>query len=529
MRRKIIILLCLLLSMAFIGCAQKKVSFQDGNHEREEGYPAVFQTKYKNSNGITLHIQSNTFTEELARELESIIGNDYKEIQSISDKLEDDITVYVVNETITGEPQVVDNKIFCSVEHIKEGEYQPYLIQASLSINNMWQSVGLVNYLFQEDNKGDNIDATKELSNYYSEEENLTTLSLVPAYFMDTFADENTTQMAYETAYLLTEYIMDNYGMEQFLSTEHLKTYRQEWLESIGVTVSMESFNCFTDDMKYQLENDVPLTMVYENFTFYFGPVNWITDADDVYDFLVSWKEGYDLMIAKLETEEPEAFELIKERINESIYINFLDYSSNTYSYAKYNNTIYLIEKLAIFHEIVHVWLPSSDKEIQWMYEGTCENISNSIRSILEGEEYKRGTYEIIINSGKYKAETEADQQLYDYVRQYYLERAEMPKAASEIDINLVKKATGSFTLAYPEIKVTEHLATVRSELWYDDDRTKGNWLTYPEAQVVVTYLADKYGFETVVKVLKGHITFEDAFGADVSACIQQCIDYLKR
>ena len=523
MRRKSVILLLLLVVM-LIGCTQKKISFQNGSHEREEGYAAVFQTKYKESDNITLHIQSNIFTEELAGELDQIVSNDYNVIKKASGGIEQPITIYVVKETITGNPQVVDNKVFCSVAHIKAREYQSYLVQASLPIKNMWQSVGLENYLFQE--KGEQINSVEELSNYYKNEENLTTLSLVPAYFMEKFVDENTSKIAYQTSYLLTEYILNTYGIEKFISTDNLKIYRQEWLESIDVTVSLEDLNCFTDNMCYELENKVPLTMIYENFTFYFEPVDWLSDADDIYDLLVSWKEGYDLMITKLETEEPEAFELIKERMNEPIYINLSDYSSK-YTCAAYDNSIYLIRKRDIYHEIVHILLPVN-KEIQWMYEGTAEYISRSIRSIFEGEEEKQGAYEVVINSGKYEVETEADKKLCDYVSQYYLERASKPKEVKEVDGNLVQEATGTFTLTYPEIKVTEPFATAKDVIWHDDDRTKGNWLTYPEAQVVVTYLADEYGFETVIKVLKGMITFEEAFGADVPTVIETCIEYLK-
>ena len=526
MRRKSVILLLLLVVM-LIGCTQKKISFQNGSHEREEGYAAVFQTKYKESDNITLHIQSNIFAEELAGELDQIVSNDYNVIKKASGGIEQPITIYVVQETITGNPQVVDNKLFCSVDQIKIGEYQSYLVQASLSIKNMWQSIGLVHCLFQEENSNE-IKSVEELSNYYKNEENLTTLSLVPAYFMEKFVDENTSKIAYQTSYLLTEYILNTYGIEKFVSTDNLKIYRQEWLESIGVTVSLEDFNCFADNMNYQLENKVPLTMVYENFTFYFEPVDWLSDADDIYDLLVSWKEGYDLMIAKLETEEPEAFELIKERMNEPIYINLLNGSLKAYSYTAKDNSIYLIRKRNIYHEIVHTLLPVVDKEIQWMYEGACDYISRSIRSIFEGEEEKQGAYEVVINSGKYEVETEADKKLCDYVSQYYLERASKPKDVKEVDSNLVQEATGTFTLTHPEIKVTEPFATAKDVIWHDDDRTKGNWLTYPEAQVVVTYLADEYGFETVIKVLKGMITFEEAFGADVPTVIGQCIEYLK-
>ena len=76
MRRKSVILSFLLLSIVLMGCTQKKVSFQDGSHEREEGYAAIFQTKYKISDNITLHNQSNIFTEELARKIKKIVSND---------------------------------------------------------------------------------------------------------------------------------------------------------------------------------------------------------------------------------------------------------------------------------------------------------------------------------------------------------------------------------------------------------------------------------------------------------------------
>lgn len=128
--------------------------------------------------------------------------------------------------------------MFCSVEHIKAREYQPYLVQASLLIKNMWQSVGLANYLFQE--KDEQINSVEELVNYYNKEENITTLSLLPSYFIEAFADENTIQIARQTSYLLTEYIIDTYGMEKFVLTDNLGQYRKKWLESLGVTTFIE-------------------------------------------------------------------------------------------------------------------------------------------------------------------------------------------------------------------------------------------------------------------------------------------------
>ena len=207
-----------------VGCGNKSTFIQEGSHTREETYMAEFRTKYIENDSFILHMEESLFSEKEIKELNQLVKNDLEVIKKESKSLKEPSIIYVVSDTLTGGIQVVENKIFCTKEQIQTGEYRRSLIQTSISIPNMWQAIGLDNYLFGKE--GQSTIGIEELKNYYKNQENMATLSLIPAYFIDSFVDEDTKNMAYETANQLTSYIMDTYGIEVFLTTNQLGDYR---------------------------------------------------------------------------------------------------------------------------------------------------------------------------------------------------------------------------------------------------------------------------------------------------------------
>ena len=512
-----------------VGCGNKSTVIQEGSHTREETYMEEFRTKYIQNDSFILHMEESLFSEKEIKELNQLVKNDLEVIKKESKSLKEPSIIYVVSDTLTGGIQVVENKIFCTKEQIQTGEYRRSLIQTSISIPNMWQAIGLDNYLFGKE--GQSSIGIEELKNYYKNQENMATLSLIPAYFIDSFVDEDTKNMAYETANQLTSYIMDTYGIEVFLTTNQLGDYRQKWLESIEISNYVENYNFFTDEMTYVLDDSVPLIMKYKNLSFYLEPVNWMDSASEVYHVLVKWKEGYDFMFTSLEKNEPAAFELIKENIDAPVFVKVMDYDTDIISHTDDDNTIHLSRWYDFYHECVHILQLEGKhyRDFHWLYEGSAEYISLSTKSFFVDEKYKKGNFDVIVNNGGYVGKTEADKQLLDYIREYYLRKTEKPKEIKDIQLQLITEAIGRFTLLYPEVEVTEPVALPPNVRWWDENGAKGNFLTYPQAQVVVTYLSEKYGLDMVVKVEKGIITFEEAFGADELTVIQQCIDDLRK
>ena len=209
-RMTILLMLTLLLSLNVkIGLAMEKTLSQsnstdsvlastpifvnDTPHRSTIAYLMYFNILSAKSEALTLSIQDSIYNNKLGAELWERVTNDLRILSESTSILLKPLTIYVVKETLNG-LYYYDDKVYCTVEDIDSGFYRQALVGVSFAINEPWKKIGLANHVFC----GSADEAM--LQEYYRNSENMDVLSLFAAYFVDTFASQEETYIAQQTA-----------------------------------------------------------------------------------------------------------------------------------------------------------------------------------------------------------------------------------------------------------------------------------------------------------------------------------------
>lgn len=512
--------------MVLSGCqkteAESQEPFVGSIHPRTENYTAEFDTMSKSSGNLTVQIVTDIYEETLGESLFNQIQSDYQILAEKAELTEQELTVYVVEQTIAGKPQVIENEVFCSREDIESGAYRTYLVKACLKLRSMWQCVGLGDVLFLAGEEEKQIDM-EALQQYYSNSENSNTLSLFPAYFIEDFTDAETKKIAEDTAVLLTQHVLETYGREEYLSNGNDVHYRNEWLEAIGVNEKIPWAN---EDMEYLNYMDFTIT-VYEPLivtagvcTFYLEPTYWLVTAEDAFLFVKDTMEGYERLMEVFESYGVDQMDVTAELLKMEKSIHLKESSTGT-SYAS-QSQIYLQGPGDVWHELIHTLIPpSSQSEKKWMGEGIADFFSRPIQfqSSFNDREWKGKAFDYLTNDLKEEWIT-ADMHIFqNLVINYYQKNAELPMKEDEVNSLLFYEALAKVRVLNPEVEsgwpVIDAPITARGykgAAEYSPEKD-GNALSYAESYLFIKYLVEKYGMESVVTVTTSAQSFETVFG----------------
>lgn len=512
------LMLLLIATLFWVSGCSKNRAFVDGTYNREEGYAASFRTKYLVMDDLTMHMKEAIFEEDMARNAAKVIEDDYKQIQKAGKGQENAVAVYLVDKTLSGKPQTVGDKLFCTPEDIQTGEYRLYLTQVSFRLSCLWKGIGLDWYIFGvPETKSVQ---TERLKAYYDEKINMSTLSLLPVYFIEEFSDADTISVAENTAFSLTEYIISNSGLSEYLIGDSVEEYRKEWLQSIGAVGDSNSLRITGDAMSFTVSEEYPAVIGYENYTFNFAPTDWLKDGDDIYVFLADLLEGCDSLFSTLEKTEPETYAIVSQRREEQhINVYFMD-SDVLVSHASRDGGVYLNMKADAYHEIFHILLPGKREEERWLEEGVITLLTIQTQSKYM-EEDKALFFDCVANAEFCAGLSQEDQVFMNYIAEYYSEKASFPMEIDDLDFALFYEAVGVITLKKPDLPTTLGMAVIdinqrKNIFGYDSlPGEGGNGLTYPKAYVFAKYLSENYGLDTVVSVMIGDGTFQEAFQGD--------------
>ncbi|ODU58364.1 MAG: hypothetical protein ABT01_00630 [Clostridium sp. SCN 57-10] len=244
-----------LLLMLLCGCAKTPIAFTKGSHPRDDVYAATFQTQYATEDSVTLHVASAIFTEEIARQTLAAIQADYAKIGKLLTDAQP-VTVYAVEQTIAGVPQVMGSQVFCTLDDIAGGQYRDSLARAALGSPFPWQGIGISRLAFE------GVPDTEALKAYYGDEANLGTLSMFAPYFMPDFADADAIAIARDTAAAVAAFAIGK-DAKGFAASGGSTEIRQQWLESIGASAAYptDDVTLAVDSMTFDAAGEYPLIL----------------------------------------------------------------------------------------------------------------------------------------------------------------------------------------------------------------------------------------------------------------------------
>ncbi len=255
MKKVFAALLCMLILLS--GSASAAVrgdTFSAGEpHTHTLDFRLWFETMSAKKGACTISIDKSIYDAKQARLISECIFEDLNALQQFTGAPLREHTVYVVKDLFAG-IQRFDNRVYCRVEDIESGEYMEYVIAAALGIEEPWKAYALYALLM-----GGEVNE-EVLAEYYRSAETLEELSLFAAYFEEVFApDEIYGELPEATALCLGKYILENHGFSALMQ-ENCDSYRQEWLDHIGVEREyVDPYAGWFEGFSYQKNKQYPL------------------------------------------------------------------------------------------------------------------------------------------------------------------------------------------------------------------------------------------------------------------------------
>ncbi len=504
-----------------MGCQQKetdtpeKIVFEENYHQSSERYLANFETMCCEGKGFSLEIAGSIFEEKEGQKIFEKLEGDFEKLQSKEDAPQ--LKIYVVEAMIEGVPQIEENEIYVTQENISDGEYKRCLVQTYYDTTSLWQSIGLAGYLLEEGE-----DNTENLKQYYGDTAHMGMLTFFPSYFVSEFADEETIEMAENTAISVTEFLVKKYGMDEFLQNGEKASYKEEWLQSIGGKETYpwtdEDFANMGEMTSHSSVNN-PLVVTVENWNFYLEKTDWLETPEDALWFVKDSIDGYAVLKEEMKEEGVLEASQVAEAFEQSKNV-YLKSANGSYTYAD-KGDIYISHGYDIWHEMVHALAAPGEKNLFWFGEGVAEYFSRPIQaeSAYVGQDWRETSYRYLTEQEDW--ETEETLEFKQHVIDAYMEAASFPQKEEELDLMLFYESVVKTKLAYEDLLSGAPFIDTPSGKYAGmdtdelDKASNGNAMTYVESYAFVTYLAEQYGEKKVVQALVGELSFEEAFGAD--------------
>lgn len=512
-RHVIIVVIGLILVFALTGCSSGKVKFQESEFSGTEGYPESFPAHSVSNSQFTLHIHDQLYDPETSSALYEAILADYTHLADLL-ALDTALEIILVPETPSGDVLTADNLIYCTSDDVLEGGYREALVKAFSGFDQLWKLAGVYGLAF-----GDEVDEA-ELVEYYSDEENMSTLSLFPAYFLDAYNGRITLSKARDTAISFANYILTTEGAEVLAQPIGQDDYRQAWLDSLGVTLPWQALYdlSFLDNAQFSSSEDYELIITTGNHVYSFTD-NIVEDPRAIIQVLAYYHTGCENLMAVFESEAPEHYAEI-----EAIWEGPIHFYFDGNLLRSYND-----------RDELSLYFPSTN--IQDLFNSTFFFLFPEPRG--ENQIWKQvglGDYTLVASGipewsyyGYLQRSpddlTGDDAEFLREVQAYYTSQAPYPEELDDFDFGLLYEAMAIVPLQNTSLNVEyPRLVEFSVAQWSNQENQyssyPGNSLTYPQAYLFTKYLVDTYGLDAVLNYYNKTTTsaFESTFGQSYSA-----------
>lgn len=478
--------LAAVLLMLLCGCAKTPVAFVEGSHPRDNVYAATFQTQYATEDSVTLHVASAIFTEEIARQTLAAIQADYAKIGKLLTDAQP-VTVYAVEQTIAGVPQVMGSQVFCTLDDIAGGQYRDSLARAALGSPFPWQGVGVSRLAFE------GVPDTEALKAYYGDEANLGTLSMFAPYFMPDFADADTVAIARDTAAAVAAFSIGK-DAKGFAASGGSTEIRQQWLESIGASAA------------YPTDNHL------------------MHAPAEIYAAMREYFIGMNLTMALIEERAPEFYARVApDYAANPVAVYYKDY---TISHASGQRAVFIQDPFDLCHEIVHILLePTLALEDRWLAEGLTTMFALPEQAYALDDARRQIFRAFLYDDPQALGLSPGDVILRERAAKYYEMCAPRLASAAELDFALFTESVGAALLAEPDL---EGVTLLMANTSFADRRVQAKGgtepvrtpqgseeLTYPEALAMTIRLGEKFGYDRILSAIRNGDSIDELFGMD--------------
>ena len=498
---------------------------KEGKHNREAGFSSPFKTRYIDTPVAAVHLEDNAdYSDERLRAIAEAVVKDVVAIGARTGAETEKVTVYVVSRMLKDRPVLLRDQVFCTAADLESGVYREALCGACCGLTIPWKQVGLSEYVFGTvDESG--------LAEYYADEAHALTASCAAVYLLPAVADEETVAAATKTAASLTAFIIENDGFDAFKAAVNTAETLPAWAAHIGVEPLVLP-NGYEHAGVMTAESDRKYLCVLhtDNFTINVTAGAFAQTPDELYSFVCKLYYGMGFVLEQIREELPSYAELAETRYADGIHIDLIVPTQEQVSRAR-SGSVWIITEGVVWHEIVHVLLEESvnNKDLWWICEALAEHYSKTASSLAV-------PWDEVDESVFFDVDEEAPAYRVAFFRTvwpvFLLER--------KLDVSVPDgvysdrahaRAVGIGELLLDDNLFTrgedESIAGVRGRD-AGDVKTDGNALSYSEAMVVLEYLFDVYGTETVMNGYMNGRPLSETCGKDYPELFADCIAYLR-
>ena len=504
-----------------------EAEIREGRHEREDGYPNPFKTHMLETDFIAVHMEDAIFEESVLRDAAKTIAADMHSIEDSLGETPEKATVYLVQRM--DQPTLLNGHVVCTVGDLSSGAYREALCGACYGLTAPWKQIGLSAYVFGTvDESG--------LKEYYADEAHALVASCAAMYLLDDFADAQSAEAARKTAQSMTLYLLNNGGLCALQSVVSTAEILPAWQAYIGIETPFE----LPEGSEYAGNVTAKSDAVYrcivrkDNFAFRLEKESFCDTPDDLYRFLCAFFLGAEMVMDKIRTELPGYAALAEERFSSPITVVLMPERVGRSGTSSPERTDLHTGYVAP-HELVHMllWTDTDERSRDelprlWQNEAIAEHFSLAAITHAFSEPEYDGFEGMIADlfSEEWATDPGYCKALWNV---YCAGKSENAIAGNDMrDEYAWQSAIGVCGLLIENDPLEAPERTVAGMYGYKPEDADGFGLTYEEAMIVIEYLFDRFGTETVVDAYMNRVPFAEAFGSDYPELYADCIAYLR-
>ena len=493
-----------------------------GRHRRETDYMIDFATHYLSVKpaseqiSFSLHMADSIYEEAKLRECAAALLGDLTALKKASGTGPKEVTVYLVDDTGNSFLMQTGANIFCTLNDFESGTYREALCSAAYELTTAWQAAGLSAYAFDAHGEID-------LAEYYAEPDHALTATCSAFHLSPLISDEQIINAARETARSMAAFLIQKEGFASFCKAADPLEIIPDWQKSAGIMVELPEGRAETSLLKVIPKPGYLAEIKVNNLSILIQEDCWLKDPDGLYLWIQHYYAGMDLVTDQIRKEVPSAIQIMEERLTEPIQIIFANEDTISLTYS-WKNEISLSKGNAVWHEMVHLLLEElvPNESLTWECEAIAEHFSHTAETTYAPTRYIAEGLDAYLEffadvSGKEASDD--DMIFHKEVWRIYQELAD-PAWSDRDDLAAYCHAYGVSSLLLDEkiqrtqsrMKYDRSVAGKRSQT-EGSKKLDGNALSYPESEVLFTYLASVYGMDAAVDAYMKGLSLQKAFG----------------
>lgn len=494
----------------------------DSSHPREAGYMSLFETRMIDAPLAAVHLEAgDDHSDEALRAIADMVVSDIMTIAEYIGEAPRRVAVYAANSPMKGRVTLLGDHLICKAADVESGAYREALIGACYDIPIPWVQAGLAENIFGSPSE-------IGLKEYYEGGEHTLTASCAAVYLVPLGADDETVSAARQTSASIASFVLETRGFGELKRMTSTEEALPAWAAHIGIEAPVLPDGSEKAAVMTAYKGVIPdriCVVQIDNITINIDRGSFAETPDEIYEFVCRFLFGADIVLEQIEEEAPFLSELARERFRSPIVIKLVDDPTNSGLSTTLGETINLRYQGAAWHELVHV-LIWTDPTVNWLQEAAAERFSYRARSIAMQAPYDEDAEMEFLASPEL---TEEERNFYIQALNIYLDEHGSYVPSDVIDYQALRRsyAVCSLLLEYDPAGERNTLAGVMGGK--NGEKTADPYaLSYYEAAVMLDYLIDTYGAESILSILLTNEPLEEACGRDYPELYEDFIDELR-